>query len=384
MFLQVQIDNGFTNKTCYFTNESFGVDRFWPMIDIQLMQTNLTNLDSVFWLRLAAAPVREFWISTASGFTSAYGQPPSNYVSDGDLISLSGRVVKRNAELTSQLYIMPMTADLGLDAVSILPGGEIAFSLAQNAFSETLGPLQHGDLLSSQGRIIYRNQDLLAAFAPQPAAPDAGLDAVQVLDSGEILFSIATNVCSKKLGVTLQRGDLLSNSGRVVRSNQQLLARFRPMNATNDYGLDAFFVWPQGEIWFSTERGFQDQDPRLGAILAGDLLSDTGYRVFRNLKSLQAFAPLENRADFGLDALFIVTDDTAVAPAPHFTGIRAIPSTSSARLTWQGLGRVFQVESAGLVTDSFQPLSPILPDLSFDNAGTITNRAQAYYRLRQW
>jgi len=53
-------------------------------------------------------------------------------------------------------------------------------------------------------------------------------------------------------------------------------------------------------------------------------------------------------------------------------------------LTWQGQGRVFQVERAADVTGPFQPLSPILPDLSFDDRGTLTNRARSCYRLRQW
>src|SRR5208337_4437911 len=109
------------------------------------------------------------------------------------------------------------------------------------------------------GRIIRRNQDLLAPFLPQPSTNDVGLDAVQILDDGEILFSIATNVFSKQLNSKLQRGDLLSSSGTMVRSNQQLLASFRPANAANDYGLDALYMWPSGEIWFSPEIGFEDK-----------------------------------------------------------------------------------------------------------------------------
>ena len=56
----------------------------------------------------------------------------------------------------------------------------------------------------------------------------------------------------------------------------------------------------------------------------------------------------------------------------------------SAGLTWQGQGRVFQVERADDVAGPYLPLSPLLPDLSFDDPGTLTNRAQSYYRLRQW
>jgi hypothetical protein len=380
MSLQLQIDDGFTNKLCDFTNTTVTVDRPWPMIDITLTQTNGTAFQ-VFTLRLAAAPVRDLWFSTVTGFTPATPQTPWNYVEGGDLLSTSGRVVKRNADLFTSVGAFPPVPDLGLDAVDILPGAEIAFSLRSGILSTTLGPLQHGDLLSTRGRIIRRNQDLLAAFETGPATNDVGLDAAHVLDTGEILFSIATDVFSKKLGATLHRGDLLSSAGTILRSNQQLLARFHPTNAISDYGLDAVYVWPSGEIWFSTEDGFQDQV--LGAVQGGDLLSDQGYVVFLNPELLSAFAPKETLTDFGLDALYVVTDATPPAPAPRVT-IQGDGSTGTARLTWQGQGRVFQVERADPVTGPFLPLSPFLPDLLFDDVGTLTNRSQAWYRISQW
>jgi hypothetical protein len=283
--------------------------------------------------------------------------------------------------LFTSVGAFPPVPDLGLDAVDILPGGEIAFSLESGITSNTLGPLQNGDLLSTRGRILRRNQDLLAPFGLQPPAPDVGLDAVHVLDTGEILFSIPTSVFSERLSVTLHRGDLLSTIGTVVRSNEQLLARFHPAKATNDYGLDALYIWPSGEIWFSTEDVFDDSI--LGSILSGDLLSDQGYIVFNNQELLNAFAPTNAPSDIGLDALYVVTDATPPALAPRLA-IQVNTSTGSAVLAWQGQGRVFQLERATDVTGPFQPFSPILPDLSFDDPGTFTNRAQTYYRLRQW
>ena len=380
MSLELQIDDGFTKKVCYLTNSTSGLDRRLPMMDITVAQTNGTPAQT-FTLRLAAAPVREIWFSTVAGFTCTAGQAPWNYVEGGDLISTSGRVIKRNADLFTSVGAFPPVPDLGLDAVDILPGGEIAFSLESGITSNTLGPLQHGDLLSTRGRILRRNQDLLAPFGLQPLAPDVGLDAVHVGDTGEIFFSIPTNVFSERLGVALHRGDLLSTSGTVVRSNQQLLARFHPANATNDYGLDALYIWPSGEIWFSTEDAFTDSV--LGSIPSGDLLSDQGYIVFRNLELLNAFAPTNAPSDIGLDALYVVTDATPPAQAPRLA-IQVNTPAGSASLTWQGQGRVFQVERAADVTGPFQPLSPILPDLSFDDPGTLTNRARSYYRLRQW
>jgi hypothetical protein len=350
------------------------------MIDITLNQTNGT-FTQVYTLRLAAAPLREIWFSTVSFFTATSGPSPARFILGGDLISTSGRIVKDNADLYGSVGATPPGPDLGLDAVDILPGGEIAFSLDTGFPMSQVGPIQHGDLLSTRGRILRRNQDLLAPFGIQPPAPDVGLDAVHILDSGEILFSIESNIFSERLGVTLHRGDLLSSSGLVVRVNQQMLARFHAPNATNDYGLDSLYLWPNGEFWFSTEEGFDDTS--LGPILPGDLLSDQGYIVFRNLELLSAFAPAQAQSDFGLDALYVVTDATPPASAPRLA-IQREPSTRSVSLTWQGQGRVFQVERAEVVTGPFQALSPILPDLSFDDLGAITNRTQSFYRLRQW
>src|SRR5206468_8080166 len=119
---------------------------------------------------------------------------PENAISAGDLLSNRGRVVKRNRELASQLGVMPPVPDIGLDAVQVTRRGEILFSIPGNVFSETLGPIQHGDLLSNRGAIVRRNQQLLAAFGVATNSPDAGLDAVQLLPDGQILFSTRSNV----------------------------------------------------------------------------------------------------------------------------------------------------------------------------------------------
>ena len=380
MSMELQINDGVTNKLCYFTNSTAGVDRRWPMMDITVGQTN-GSLAQVYTLRLAAAPLREIWFSTANSFRAGAGPEASNLVQGGDLLSTSGRVVKRNSDLFTSVGAFPPVPDLGLDAVDILPGGEVAFSLGSDITSNTLSPLQNGDLLTTRKRVLHRNQDLLAQFGIQPPAPDVGLDAVHIGDTGEILFSIPTNFFSERLSATVRRGDLLSTDGSVVRANVQLLARFRPAKPDPDYGLDALYVWPSGEIWFSTEDGFDDSE--LGSITSGDLLSDQGYIVFRNLELLDAFAPTNAPSDLGLDALYVVTDATSPASAPHLA-IQVNASRGSAVLVWQGQGRVFQVERAADVTGAFQPLSPILPDLSFDDPETLTNRAHSYYRLHQW
>ncbi|MHB8520109.1 MAG: hypothetical protein ACYDH9_05070 [Limisphaerales bacterium] len=382
MTLQVQLDNGFTNRTLVFTNDVSSVTRAWPNLDISLVQSNAGPVIQFYRLHLTAAPFREIWFSTAGGMTSGNRSSPTNSISSGDLLSFSGRVVKPNFQLLGQLGLMPGFGDYGIDAVDVTPGGEILFSLNQDVFSETIGPLHHGDLLSNRGRIVQTNAQLLAAFQPPAGTPDAGLDAVHVMDDGEILFSIATNVSSQSLNTMLGRGDILSNKGRVFKTNQQLLAAFHPAVTDYDYGLDALYVWPGGEVWFSTEEGFPDA--QLGPVSSGDLLSDQGFIVYRNLELVSAFAPLEDVSNFGLDALFIVTDTTAPALPPRLPGFAFSASTGNASLNWTAKGRVFQVEKAGDVSGVFAPVSPVIPDSIWIDAGNSAANAKAFYRLRQW
>ncbi len=378
MALQVEIDDGITKKRCDLKNSSPAPAGLWPMIGITLEQTNGTILQT-YTLRLSAAPLREIWFSTTNKFTAGSGEPGT--ISAGDLLSSTGRVVKRASWFCGALSPMPPCPDLGLDAADILPGGEIAYSIEQNIFSERLGPLQHGDVVTSHGRILRRNSELLAAFDPAAPAADAGLDAVHVPDTGAILFSIESDIVSKALNTTLRRGDILSSSGQVVRTHRQLLSRFQPPAALADCGLDALYVWPGGEIWFSTEQGFQDQV--LGPVLGGDILSDQGYIVYRNLDLLNVFAPLEDAAEFGLDVLYVITDSTPPPPGAQFE-MAVLPATGSIRLSWRSAGRVFQVERSSDLSDSFQPVSPVIPDPAFTDPGAMNGRRRAFYKLRQW
>jgi len=371
MVLNVQVDS----QPLVFTNEEKAVSRTFPLIQISLIQTQASFI--FYRIDMVAAPFREIWFSTVANFTSANGFPATA----GDLLSNSGRIVKPNRDLIARFGFMPAVGTAPIDALDIGPGGEVFFSLNESRFSETLGQIQHGDVVSNRGRIVSRNQALLSAFQPQPASPDYGLDAVQVKDDGEVLFSTRSNVVSGSLKTTLQRGDILSSRGQIIKRNADLLARFHP-SASSDYGLDALYVWPNGEIWFSTEEGFQSQD--FGAIQAGDLLSDQGLIVYRNLELLSAFAPIEDLSDFGLDGLFIVTDVTPVASPPNFTRINADQSTGAISLQWDGLGRVFQVEQSESVIGPFIPFSPIQPDLTFDDANALRAKGTSFYRLRQW
>ncbi len=257
-------------------------------------------------------PPLDIWFSTENGFTSGRLSNTAGtlrHISTGDLLSRRGFVVRTNHQLTRNLGIMPIVPDLGLDAATVGPKGRIAFSFEeQNAqiWSETLGRwLKHGDLLSEDGYVIATNEHLLARFVRMPPVNDAGLDAVTVAANTDILFSTETGFFSQALGQAVSHGDLLSSRGRIVRKNAQLLANFRIVPSagtppTADYGLDAIIVRPAGEFWFSTEVGFVDE--RLGSISDGDLLSTRGYVVARNLDLVSAFAPIEDVSNFGLDA----------------------------------------------------------------------------------
>lgn len=381
--LELRIDDGVTNQLCFFTNDTATVERPWPMLKAHLDQTNGT-IGQFYRLDWAAAPFRELWFSTAHSLTASLWSSPTNLVSAGDLLAATGRVVRRNQALTALLGIMPPVPDLGLDALEVLPGGEIAFSVAQAQRSERsgIGWFYDGDVLSERGRVVLRYQDLLAAFSPMPPVADPGLDAFQRVSSNEFYFSIKTNFYSQRLGKIVRRGDLLSSTGRIVQSNEGLVAGLRPADSKQDYGLDAFYVWPGGEVWFSTETGFAGS--HFETYQPGDLLSSLGYVVFRNRDLVAPFSPLEDLTDFGLDALFVLTDLTPVPPPPRLSAPRVNSQTGDLSLQWTGSGQVFQLEKATEVTGPWLPLQPADPATNLTVIGLGTNTPRAFYRLRQW
>src|SRR5213075_649533 len=132
------------------------------------------------------------------------------------------------------------------------------------------------------GRIVrHLSPDLIQNFQPTPPLPEVvGLDAVQLMDNGLVYFSVQNAFGSKKLGLTVQPGDLLADNGSIVKMEAQLLAAFTPTNSTNHYGLKSIFVWPSSEVWFSTQKGFYNTNGTYFS--AGDLLSDQGYLVYSN------------------------------------------------------------------------------------------------------
>jgi hypothetical protein len=378
LYLEVYIDNGSTNRLCYFGTNWVGINRPWPMFQGSAEQTNGTPAQQ-YHLDLNTAPFREIWYSTGSNFTAGIS---NQMLSNGDLLSNKGRQVKSNAQLTSHLGLMPPAPDLGLKDFDILPGGEIAFSIEQSVWSESLGRTLHpGDLVSAHGAVLRTNQSLIASFMPQ-TTDDVGLAAVKVIGTGETWFSIQTNFYSKALNTIIYPGDLLSDSGIVIRSNAQLISRFKPMDPGTNVGLKAVYVWPGGEIWFCTESGFRGGD---GAdYSAGDMLSDQGYLVYRAAELVSAFAP-NVTTNLVIDGLWIVTDAVA-GSAPPKLGPLSInaPQQNAVSAVWQGSGHVFQLERATNLTGLYMPASPITPDNGAVDVGALTNFSSSFYRVHQW
>jgi hypothetical protein len=291
---EVHLDSGLVMTTSWF-----------PMIEITLVQDPAP--EEPYVLHLIAVPFVQVWFSTGVEFHS--GTHGGALITPGDLLNNGGRVICDNACLTRNLGIAPPVPDIGLDAlypmeIDTPPWWQQWFSAEETVWSETLGWLKHGDLLSEAGFVVLRNEDLLAAFEPEPPVADLGLDAIGSGWCYCFKFSVEEDFWSMALGDWVRHGDLLAEHGEVMRRNADLLANFHPIDSVGDVGLDAVYVWPTGEVWFSTETGFRDQV--YDWISDGDLLSDSGWIVYRNLRLLDPFAPIEDLDNFGLDALHVL------------------------------------------------------------------------------
>jgi hypothetical protein len=376
LYLNVRTPAG--PRAATLQNPNLAPLRLWPMLAAELVEGDGTDF-SRFYLTLAVAPFRELWFTTTHGLTPGAGGEPAARVSGADLLSDAGRVVVAGAALLKGAGLPP---ELGVDGFDVIPGGggEVAFSIDRAAVSTLLGEVSGGDLVTSNGQALRRNRDLLAAFGFMPPVPDLGLDAVHLRPDDEYWFSVREPAFSETLGRVIGRGDLLSSRGRVVRAHATLLARFKPAEPDRDYGLDAFFAWPSGEVWFSVEEGFQDG--ALGYVADGDLLSDQGYVVMRNLDLVRAFQPLEDLANFGLEGLLVISDAPPAAGPPKLNQPKRTPA--GLELTWQGPGRVFQVEATGRLDDPFVPVSPVLPAAAWTVPWGQPVAGGEFYRLLSW
>jgi hypothetical protein len=357
------------------------VKRLWPMLAAELVEEDGTP-ESRLFLTLVAAPLRELWFTTDHGMTSGLGEWPTNRIRSADLLARPARIVREGVGLMKMIGLAGDDVEADIDAFTIPAGrdGELWFSLDRDVVSATLGPLGEGDLLSARGTVVQRNADLLRAFGFMPPLPDLGLDAVEATGTG-FRLSIRTPQFSERLGVVVGRGDVLTSDGRLERTHWQLLERFKPEDPDHDYGLDGFYFWPSGEVWFTTEEGFQDAV--LGYVTDGDLLSDQGYVVAPNLDLVREFQPLEDLANFGLQGFWVISDAAAVA-GPGVK-LRIAPGTAGEIvLSWAGEGRVHQVEAADRCADPFQPVTPLLFDTAWSESRADPARAARFYRVRTW
>ena len=139
--------------------------------------------------------------------------------------------------------------DYGLDAIHEPDPQQIWFSVEDGFFDESQNmQVGHGDLLSDAGNIVKTNAELVLNFSPMPVPdPDYGLDAVHPISGAEIWFSVEGGFFDEVLGIPVGAGDLLSTDGRIVQRNAELLAGFfgGAVQVPADYGLDAVWVIPE-------------------------------------------------------------------------------------------------------------------------------------------
>jgi hypothetical protein len=347
-------------ESIHLTNAPPEGARIFPMLSLIGNESPATFVRQ-YRLRIYAAPIREMWFSTEESL---------NEHGAGDLLSNEGRVVKRNSELTEKLALIE-PADVSLDAIDIGARGEIFFSTKVNQESFVNGAIGHGDIVTSGGRVYLQNSQLLAALGVEDS--EAGLDALHIVSEDEVYFSISKEV-TRTNGAKLRRGDILSNKGRIVRSEAALLLRYQnPL--TNSVGVDALYLWPNGEIWFSVETNFNSA---IGQIDAGDLISDQGYIAVRNVDLVARFKP-QRLTSVGLDAISIISDAQVSSGAGEIVEFNV--TDEGADLRWESTGRVFLVEKALAVEGPYLPLSEIIIERTYHDAAA---GAAAFYRLRQW
>lgn len=280
--------------------------------------------------------------STEEDFMMQENEPYDGnpYISDGDVLSPSGDLCARNAEL---LRIFQVSDDLGLDALHIMLNlqGEnehvVAFS---TELDDPNGNFTAGDLLFTNGGVIP-NRVLMRPFG---VAYDIGLDAVHLLGERaglerlvifvrergrdltpdelrdflnqvrvDILFSVEGSDQNVENVPQLLDGDVLSFAlGAIVAPNRDLLP-YAPAGIPDngvDFGLDAL-VYRGNQLIDegAVERAlFSTEILRQGEVsfTDGDVLN-TGGVVINNGELIHRFTP--NTRFLGLDALWLETSD---------------------------------------------------------------------------
>jgi hypothetical protein len=343
-----------------FTNLTFTPDRKWPMIALRLQQTNSVN-DRVYTINIRAAPFHDIWISSAAAFRADALPPPNNQISSGDLLSVTGRIVKRRAELSGNI-------DNGLDAIAFYPAGGVAFSCDGGA------GISDGNILLPDSTRIHYTDIFTNALAT--AMPDPGIDGLQFTSNTSFYFSIKRDATYTGADKTISLRDadiwwtdLQTHQLVLACSREQLFAYpdYQPWLADPTVGIDAFYIWPSGEVWFSLRASWTAHT----AIYSAD-----GYGVFTDTFVFDAFKP---SIDPGLDALLVMTD--WVEPPPNPPTLETPASLPT--LKWSATAHAYQLEAAGNVEGPYFPASPVIIDSTWSDLSS-SNSALRFYRVRQW
>jgi hypothetical protein len=293
---------------------------------------------------------REGAFSTEEDFMMMEGEPYDGnpYISDGDILSPTGQVCARNADLVQRFDVR---VDLGLDALDILnfEPGLVAFS---TELDSPFGTFTSGDLLMTNGAVIPN----IALVSPFGINYDIGLDEVKFMGKideilafadfaptvspdewqqgilPEILKRYNIDIWFSIEGTFQERerfildGDILSASGSVIATNRDLLAASVPAGLPKDgvdFGVDAFAVprealgIEQPNILFSTEILFEERPP----FSDGDVLERGGGVVMTNDALVSAFHPAARF--LGLDALWMPFNQDS---GPRLTHLCDLPT----------------------------------------------------------
>lgn len=368
--------DGMPDETLRFESQAVGGTPDWPGLKLELVEVNPSPF-RVLYLSIDAMALRDLWFTTVAEFTAALPGPNPVRVSRADLLSRDGHVVVKEARFAEAMTLPSGMAAPPIDAVTVVPEGRLRYSVVTEMKTLELGVVDSGDLMDLGGSRAVPAAQFAHVLSTMPAA--MGLDAIQWREDGTYLFSIRDPVFSDRLGVAVGAGDLLSTDGRLLRRNAELLKAFHVTQRARDYGLDSVHLWPSGEIWFSTSESVPLEGG--GLLSDGDLLSDRGRVIFRNLELLERFGPLEDAANFGLRSVEIVSDVDQAEGRPTLTFVSREAVRAEAVIQGAGPGRFFQVERASTLGGPFTPVSGIGP------AGSWIVRAPEgvqFYRLRQW
>jgi hypothetical protein len=164
----------------------------------------------------------------------------------------------------------------------------------------------------------------------------------------------------------LAPGSVMSISGTVVATNQQLLAAFSPRFGFLDRGLDALAVTgtkADNTILFSTTHAFYSNALKR-TIGDGDLINNKGQLLATNDQLLAAFSP--RGSNFGLDAVSV--QDTSATLGTEYWFSTARSFYSNALGTTVGSGDILSNRGT-IVARAADLLAPFKPQGGTDNLG---------------